>query len=65
MQKRNEIIAIVDKAEYQKLMNYISHDRMHSSRYTRCQISAISRSGSNEECDTTVVKRRNIHGNLR
>ena len=26
MQKRNEIIAIVDKSEYQKLMNYISHE---------------------------------------
>ena len=25
MQKRNEIIAIVDKAEYQKLMNYINN----------------------------------------
>lgn len=26
MQKRNEIITIVDKSEYQKLMNYISHE---------------------------------------
>ena len=26
MQKRNEIITIVDKSEYQKLMNYMSHE---------------------------------------
>ena len=26
MQRRNEIITIVDKSEYQKLMNYISHE---------------------------------------
>ena len=26
MQKRNEIITIVDKSEYQKLMNYIGHE---------------------------------------
>ena len=26
MQKRNEIITIVDKTEYQKLMNYINHE---------------------------------------
>ena len=26
MQKRNEIITIVDKIEYQKLMNYINHE---------------------------------------
>lgn len=26
MQKRNEIITIVDKSEYQKLMNYINHE---------------------------------------
>ena len=26
MQKRNEIIVIVDKVEYQKLMNYISRE---------------------------------------
>lgn len=25
MQKRNEIITIVDKGEYQKLMNFINH----------------------------------------
>lgn len=30
MQKRNEIIAIVDKAEYQKLMNYISREDPHA-----------------------------------
>ena len=29
MQKRNEIITIVDKAEYQKLMNYISREDPH------------------------------------
>lgn len=26
MEKRNEIITIVDKSEYQKLMNYIVHE---------------------------------------
>ena len=26
MQKRNEIITIVDKTEYLKLMNYINHE---------------------------------------
>lgn len=26
MQKRNEIITIVDKTEYQKLMNFINHE---------------------------------------
>ena len=26
MQKRNEIITIVDKNEYQKLMNYMNHE---------------------------------------
>lgn len=26
MQKRNEIITIVDKSEYQKLMNYITKE---------------------------------------
>ena len=30
MQKRNEIIAIVDKVEYQKLMNYISREDPHA-----------------------------------
>ena len=30
MQKRNEIITIVDKAEYQKLMNYISREDPHA-----------------------------------
>ena len=30
MQNRNEIIAIVDKAEYQKLMNYISREDPHA-----------------------------------
>ena len=30
MQKRNEIIAIVDKVEYQKLMNYISREGPHA-----------------------------------
>ena len=30
MQKRNEIIAIVDKVEYQKLMNYISREAPHA-----------------------------------
>ena len=30
MQKRNEIITIVDKSEYQKLMNYIIHEDPHA-----------------------------------
>ncbi len=33
MQKRNEIITIVDKSEYQKLMNYITKRRSAGIRY--------------------------------
>ena len=39
MEKRNEIITIVDKGEYQKLMNYMNReDPRHLLRYIRCQI---------------------------
>lgn len=40
MQKRNEIIAIVDKVEYQKLMNYISREDPHAF-ITVCTVSDI------------------------
>ena len=30
MEKRNEIITIVDKSEYQKLMNYINREDPHA-----------------------------------
>ena len=66
MQKRNEIIAIVDKAEYQKLMNYISREDPHAfiTVYTVSDI-RYQPKRQHEECDTTVVKGGNIHGNLR
>lgn len=39
MEKRNEIITIVDKGEYQKLMNYMNReDPRHLLRYIRCRI---------------------------
>lgn len=39
MEKRNEIITIVDKGEYQKLMNYMTVKiRRHLLRYIRCRI---------------------------
>ena len=43
MEKRNEIITIVDKSEYQKLMNYINReDHMHLSLYIQYLIYGIS-----------------------
>ena len=40
MEKRNEIITIVDKSEYQKLMNYINREDPHAfiTVYTVCDI---------------------------
>ena len=39
MEKRNEIITIVDKGEYQKLMNYMNReDPKAFITYIRCRI---------------------------
>ena len=47
MQKRNEIITIVDKGEYQKLMDYINREDPEAfiTVYTVSEMSSENRNG--------------------